>query len=954
MTSKIIVGPFDHGQRDDRTAFVIDNNSFPQLRNAYQHRGRIKRKRGTRLLTRLKRFFDSNNVSYSASASFNLVAGAGNLITGFTLNTASPNASLVPGSMIITVGANTYTDPGLAGILVGAPGGSGTVNYASGAITISGGAGSAVSGSFLYYPMLPVMGLEEFVVPDSAFPAEIGFDTTFSYNIIATSPHDSYDVSFYKNPAISGSLPGYAPKATETPTTWNGANYQQFWTTNYLGAMWTTNGIAVPFDSTKISMQFAPATTITYVSNTATTIVVTITNCPLIVGDFVFFNEWTSVAAVTPPNSGALNFQSGYVTAAAPNTPTLAAKTLTITLPFANLPADTYIPGIIQYLTNRSNTTKDCIRWYNGDPTNASATAPLLTGHDGWVNFMPPISQSIISIGNLPAAKYYLVGARMIVPFKDRLLFIGVVVQTSSLNAPPIYLQDTIIYSQNGTPYYTASFTENTVGFVTDPTITFHPILVPDNQTATAPAYFSDSTGFGGFVTAGIDQPITTCTTNKDVLILGFSNSQSRLVYTGDDVNPFLFYQITSEFGSDSTFSAIDMGNGVYTKGSKGYIETSQVDSNRIDLEVIDVAFQVDLTNNGNERFTAQRDFINEWIYFTFPSNQIKTNPYPNRTYFFNYRENSWAFFDECYTTYGQFKERTGDTWSTLTWLTWEEWNEPWNSGESTLLTPHIIAGTPQGFVMLRVGETSEDTSISIQSFSGNIVTSPDHGLNNDDYIIISNALGTISTTVNNFIFFVDGVTQNSFRLNVTGTNPIPSGTYLGGGLITRMYKPVIQTKQFPTAWEMARKTRLGAQQYLFTTTDFGQVTVNIFLSQNASTPYNFGGVVPDSSLNNALVYSSILYTCPESTNLGLTPGLVTAPRANLQQITNKGVAGDPVPSLESQTWHRVNTSLLGDTVQIAITLSPAQLADPNLHNQFTEIELHGFILNVSPSGLLA
>src|SRR5512135_739431 len=116
MGEKIVVGPVNKGLRNDVTPFNIDNDSFPVLTNAYQWRGRIKRKRGTSFLGRLTRFFNSTNISYSSIASFNLVAGAGNLITGFSLET---NGSIVPGSVNITVAGNTYTDPALDGILVG-------------------------------------------------------------------------------------------------------------------------------------------------------------------------------------------------------------------------------------------------------------------------------------------------------------------------------------------------------------------------------------------------------------------------------------------------------------------------------------------------------------------------------------------------------------------------------------------------------------------------------------------------------------------------------------------------------------------------------------------------------------------------------------------------------------------------------------------------------------------
>jgi hypothetical protein len=58
--------------------------------------------------------------------------------------------------------------------------------------------------------------------------------------------------------------------------------------------------------------------------------------------------------------------------------------------------------------------------------------------------------------------------------------------------------------------------------------------------------------------------------------------------------------------------------------------------------------------------------------------------------------------------------------------------------------------------------------------------------------------------------------------------------------------------------------------------------------------------------------------------------------------------------SVQEQIWHRMNTSLLGDTVQIGFTLSDAQMRDVTFNNQFAEIEFHGCILDVSPSMVLA
>ncbi len=906
MGEKIVVGPINKGLRTGVTPFNIDNDSFPTLINAFQWRGRVKRKRGTSLLGRLTRFFDSTSLSYSATATITLNgAGVGNILTGFGLQA---NGNIIPGSVEITApGPTVYTDPAMDGTL--AP--SGSINYATGVITILAEAGNAVSVNFLYYPNLPVMGLKDLILGVNQFPRTLGFDTKYSYNILTSDPYDIYDVSFYKNPPVDPVLlPGYVPKTVVTPTSWNGQDYQQFWTVNYQNAFWATNGISVPFTTTNVGMQFKVITGITTTAGapipvggvgTPAIVRITIAGHGLIVGDFIFVNEVEGTTGI--------NWQTGYViNVVDPNI-------IDVEFPFADIRGAYVSGGIAQYLTNRSDVTKDCIRWYDGDPTDGNVTNPTLNGNRGWVNFMPPLSLDNFSIADLPPRIYYLVGARMLLPFKDSLLAFGPVVQAST--GAPIYLQDTIVYSQNGTPYYTVSYTNApnpAVDTPTNPPLTppgFVPMLLPINQTATPSAWFEDQTGFGGFISAGIDQPIVTAFPNEDVLIVGFDRLQTKLVYTGNDIIPFNFFIINSELGSSSTFSGIVMDKGVITRGNRGIVITNQVEAARIDLEIPDQVFQFNLKDNGTERVTAQRDFINEWVYITYLSNQVTYYKFPNQTLLYNYRDSSWAIFNEAYTTYGQFRRISGFIWSTVgrTYPTWQDWNEAWNAGNSTLLQTQMIAGNQQGFVIFRDQGTGEATSLYIQGFSGNVVTSPDHCLNSGDFIIITGIIGTLGAQINGRIFSVASPTKDTFELNPA----IGTGTYVGGGVIKRMYVPFIQTKQFPVSWGMARKTRLGPQQYLFSYTDNAQITLLIFLSQDNSFPYNDSLIVPAvGAVNDSLIYSTVLYTCPESTNLGLTPA-----NTNLQMVTANN---------QDQIWHRMNTSLLGDTVQIGFTLSETQM----------------------------
>lgn len=879
MSQPIAVGPFSKGLRNDIIPVYIDNDSFPVLINAYQWRGRVKRKRGTSLLGRLSRFLGTTD-------------GSGNLTV-----TIAP-APIPSGISSFTIGTDVFTDPGGVSpvTLITNSSGSATLNRTTGVLTITG---SQTATAVIFYPSLPVMGLEDLILTSTQFPGNLFFDTNYVYNVLTSTPFSIYDVGFYKNPPTGTvNYPGYVQKTTVTPISWNGQNYQQFWSTNYQGAFWVTNGINVPFSPTNIGMQFKPIVTTTVTSGGPPAIVtLQITAHGLIKGDFVFVNE---VATTT-----GINFQTGYVVTV------VDANNVSVEFPNATI-ATNGTGGIAQYLTNRSDPTKDCIRWYDGDPTNANPTNPSYVPGNGWVNYMPPLSQGIFSIADLPALQYYLVGARIIFPSKDRLIFIGPVVQASGGNS--IYLQDTIIYTQNGTPYYTASYTNVPTATIDTPVSAgnvFTPILVPTNQTATSPALFTDQTGFGGFLTAGVAQPALTLGQNEDNLIIGFSTFQTRFVYTGNDILPFNLFITNSELGSSSTFSVITMDKAVMTRGNRGIIVANQTGAQRIDLPIPDQVYQMSLTNNGAERITAQRDFINEWIYLSYPED-MNTNVFNTQTLLYNYRDDSWAIFNESYTTYGQFRISSGLIWATVgnTYPTWSEWNTPWNAGDSNTLQPQVIGGNQQGFVLFREqGNTGEANSLTIQNISGNTVTSPNHCLNEGDYFIINNCLGTVGSQVNGKIFSVLTSTTNTFTLNP----PIVAGTYLGSGTIQRMYVPFIQTKQFPTAWQMARKTRIAAQKYLFTTTPLGQIELDIYLSQDSANPYSRSPIVPDpTSINNSLIYSTTIYTCPESTNLGLTPANI-----NLQT---------PTAAQQEQLWHRMNTSLIGDSVQIGFTLSDAQM----------------------------
>jgi hypothetical protein len=90
MPEQIYIGNFAKGLTTSRLPFVIDNDAFPTMYNFYSWRGRAKRKRGTIFLAQLE---FQEQISLTPNSwqlpSFNLVAGAGNLITQYSLGTTA-------------------------------------------------------------------------------------------------------------------------------------------------------------------------------------------------------------------------------------------------------------------------------------------------------------------------------------------------------------------------------------------------------------------------------------------------------------------------------------------------------------------------------------------------------------------------------------------------------------------------------------------------------------------------------------------------------------------------------------------------------------------------------------------------------------------------------------------------------------------------------------------------
>jgi hypothetical protein len=193
------------GLVQERVNFILPDDAYPVLENAYLFRERIRRKSGCDFLGRFRRVLTAQDLGNSSASpwSFNI----------FTLDSIpEANPSLEIGSTVITVSTDTFTDLG-NGTLQRQDGNvASTINYATGDITLVMlvGAGNDAMAAFNYYPNLPVMGLRLRETNSISTQQTVGFDTTYAYQFAGSNWQEF--------------IPG---------TTWTGLDYNFFWSTNY-------------------------------------------------------------------------------------------------------------------------------------------------------------------------------------------------------------------------------------------------------------------------------------------------------------------------------------------------------------------------------------------------------------------------------------------------------------------------------------------------------------------------------------------------------------------------------------------------------------------------------------------------------------------------------------------------------------------------------------------------
>lgn len=494
------------------------------------------------------------------------------------------------------------------------------------------------------------------------------------------------------------------------------------------------------------------------------------------------------------------------------------------------------------------------------------------SGSFTWTTFNPQLDAG---------ATRTLETCRVLLPFKDRLVALNTI-ENDGANRT---FGNRARFSQNGDP------------------------------TASATAWLDDTAGRGGFIDAPTQEQILTAEYIKDKLIVYFERSTWELVYVGNNAVPFRWQQLNNELGCESTFSVVGFDTAVLGVGNVGIHTTNGVNVKRIDEKIPDEVFNIHNGNSGPQRVYGIRDYYNEVVYWTYPD-ALPDPTFPTRILSYNYRNGTWAFFKDSFTCFGYYQELGDLTWATVgeEYGDWAHWNNPWGSPLNQSAFPFVIAGNQEGFVfIINSGLSSNAQSLYITDMNSGTeeLTVINHNLMEGDYVLVEDATGI--TSLNDTVYQVQEVVDtDTIILDTTFT-----GTYSGGGTLTRISNLHILSKQFNPGTPVGQLFRVPYIDFLLNRTTDGEISVD-YLIDTAS-----GDSIQDEVDPNTLLGSNVLYTKVEDTV--------------------------PFQTNSQQIWHRYYVQSQAAFLQLLFYMSDDQMRDLSISQ--ADFELHAILLYAEPQG---
>jgi hypothetical protein len=530
--------------------------------------------------------------------------------------------------------------------------------------------------------------------------------------------------------------------------------------------------------------------------------------------------------------------------------------------------------------------TDDPIWYFNGTTWTAAIGDGSGTLTHGFY-FMPA--------GGAPYTGSFILTARIIVPFKNRLVFLNTIENDGSgTRSMSTYGTNTQFvnrcrYSHNGSPLAVNAWYET-------------------NQI--------DSSGNiadgGGYLDASTEEEIVSAEFIKDRLIVYFERSTWELAYTGNEVLPFVWQKINTELGSESTFSIVPFDKVVLAIGNVGVHACNGANVERIDNKIPDEIFEIKNTNNSITQVAGVRDYYVEMVYWTFLNTNF-TGTFPNQVLVYNYRDSSWSLNDDTITAFGYYEQQAAVTWAQLT-QTWEELTSTWD-GFTLASTPRqVIAGNQEGYVFIIDADLARNAPVLqinniVASGAGINVSITNHNLSVGDYISIEYASG-VTFPNGQVIFSVTGIID----ANTININPASfTGTYTGGGLASKVSNIQILSKQWNPYVNEGSNVYLARIDFGVQRTSTGQITVDYYPSASEFS------MITQGTATGAIMGNNVLETSPYD------PALY------------------PFEQVQDRLWHPIYFQSDGECIQIFLYLAPNQLTNPAI--AWSDFQLEGLVL---------
>ncbi len=535
------------------------------------------------------------------------------------------------------------------------------------------------------------------------------------------------------------------------------------------------------------------------------------------------------------------------------------------------------------------------------NPNNATTgTDDPLRYYNGatWADFRPRFLPTGKAVDQGP----FIQTARVIVQFKDRLLLLNTIecdaVTTANSGINTQYV-NRCRFSHNGDP--------------TSVTAWYEP------NTSDTAGNFADG---GGFIDAPTDEAIVSAEFIKDRLIVFFERSTWELAYSQSQVLPFFWQKINTELGSQSLLSSIPFDREVLTLGNVGVHSCNGSNVARIDEKIPDIIFAVRTPNQGIYRLSGVRDYYNELAYWTFPSTRLGGSKFPDSLLVYNYQNGAWASFDDCITVFGYLEQQAGLTWAST--LTWGETSLTWGDGTIQANVRITLAGNQQGYLFIMDSGVNRNAPVmqvsNVVITSANVITLTilNHTLNPGfDYIYLENMQGTLVGALNNEIFLVLSA-PNANTITILNPGLLAIGfQYNGGGSATRVSNLILESKQWSPYVSQNTNVFLHKIDFQVMTTEAGQITVDYFPS------YSSLSMVQEGTAEGSILGNSILETSP--------------------------YALYPLEQEQDFVWHPVYFQTVGESIQIKMYMSDAQMTDRD--NILGPFELDSLMLFTQRSG---